>query len=168
MQDTPIKAHTRPPALPSSEGKTNSISDASEEECEQNVIPEGLNISIAELKAVDSENKDQNRWFHSKVKDGEDSDIGTQQQALVLDNLLCGGSKRDVQYKEVVLLAPASLARTASYYDQQQQHFARDGAAHRELVKALESRAEGPKREIKHFAEMTRLYEILIASSRAP
>ncbi|KAJ3168412.1 hypothetical protein HDU87_001143 [Geranomyces variabilis] len=81
---------------------------------------------------------------------------------------LRGGGKRDVQYKEVVLLAPESLTRTAAYFAQQQKHFARDGAANRELIKALESRAEGHAREIKHFADMTRLYEILVAGSRAP
>ncbi|KAJ3160148.1 hypothetical protein HDU86_000984 [Geranomyces michiganensis] len=46
-------------------------------------------------------------------------------------------NKRDQQYKEVVLLAPESLARTAASFEQQQHHLAQDGAVHRELIKAL-------------------------------
>ncbi|KAJ3159702.1 hypothetical protein HDU86_001352 [Geranomyces michiganensis] len=67
---------------------------------------------------------------------------------------LRGGSKRDQQYKEVFLLAPESLARTAASFDQQQHHLAQDGAVPRELIKVLESRAEGHAREVKHIAHM--------------
>ncbi|KAJ3147122.1 hypothetical protein HDU86_008118 [Geranomyces michiganensis] len=72
------------------------------------------------------------------------------------------GNKRDVNYKEDILLAPEPLARTAAYFDQQQRHFAQDGAVHRELVKALESRAKGHERDLKHLADMTRLYEMVM------
>ncbi|KAI8585625.1 hypothetical protein BDZ88DRAFT_339760 [Geranomyces variabilis] len=55
--DTPIKSHAQPPVLPRSDAEVSSNSDPSDDECEQDVVPDGLQPSIAELNAVKSENR---------------------------------------------------------------------------------------------------------------